>query len=124
MSADCTADIQHYLRRTGGFIMIAALPIIVETIFWTLYLVSVVLTVCVLRWKGFTRARTALLSLIAMMFVLDTVKFSLDLYSFFHQTREILLKDIFQGDDLARVQNPVATTEAVGQALLMFMVSN
>ncbi|KAJ7596316.1 hypothetical protein C8J56DRAFT_1105150 [Mycena floridula] len=122
MSEDCTADIQQYLHRTGEFIMKAALPLMAQTIFWTLYLASVVLTVVVLRRKGFTRARTSLLALIAMMFILATLVFALSFYNFFHQTREILLKGIFEGDGLVSVQNPVATTDAVEQALNMLML--
>ncbi|KAJ7590137.1 hypothetical protein C8J56DRAFT_1163784 [Mycena floridula] len=122
MSEDCTADIQQYLRRTGEFIMKEALPLMAQTIFWTLYLVSVVLTVVVLSRKGFTRARTSLLALIAMMFVLDTLIFVLSLYTFFQQTREILLRGIFKGDELVRVQNPVATEDAVAEVLAMLML--
>ncbi|KAJ7596318.1 hypothetical protein C8J56DRAFT_1158457 [Mycena floridula] len=122
MSEDCTVDIQHYLRRTGEFIMNNAMPLMAQTIFWTLYLVSVVLTVVVLWRKGFTKARTSLLILIAIMFILDTLMFVLSLYSFFHQMREILLKGIFEGDELVRVQNPVATVGAVEQALNMLML--
>ncbi|KAJ7596307.1 hypothetical protein C8J56DRAFT_882063 [Mycena floridula] len=122
MSDDCTADIEQYLRRTGEFIMKAALPLMVQTIVWTLYLVSVVLTVIVLWRKGFTRARTSLLALVAMMFILATLMFALDLYSFFHQTREILLKGIFEGDELIKVQNLVATGDALNQALNMLML--
>ncbi|KAJ7596317.1 hypothetical protein C8J56DRAFT_1040561 [Mycena floridula] len=122
MSEDCTANIQQYLRRSGEFIMHDALPIIAGTIFWTLYLVSVVLTVIVLRRKGFTRARISLLALIAMMFILATLVFVLSLYPFFHQTREIFLKGIFEGDELVRVQNPVATVDAMIEALNMLML--
>ncbi|KAJ7596331.1 hypothetical protein C8J56DRAFT_286144 [Mycena floridula] len=98
-----TADIEQHYRRTGEFIMKNSLPVIVETSFWTLYVVTVVLSVYVLWQKGLNRARIALLALIGMMFVLDTVAFSLDLYTFFYQTREIFLSGMFDGDGLDSV---------------------
>ncbi|KAJ7596321.1 hypothetical protein C8J56DRAFT_1020974 [Mycena floridula] len=122
MSEDCTADIQQYLRRTGEFIMKAVVPLMAQTIFWTLYLVSVVLTVVVLRRKGFTRARTSLLALTAMMFLIATWMFALDLYGFFHQTREILLKGIFQGDGLATVQKPIVIVAQVDNNVLLVLL--
>ncbi|KAJ7596310.1 hypothetical protein C8J56DRAFT_917094 [Mycena floridula] len=123
MSEDCTADIEHYLSRTGQFIMNAVVPIIAGTIFWTLYLVSVVLTAGVLWRKGFDRARTALLGLLLMMFILETLTFALSLFTFFQQTREILLMGIFEGDSLIRVQYPIETINAINQPIFLLMVS-
>ncbi|KAJ7596006.1 hypothetical protein C8J56DRAFT_393463 [Mycena floridula] len=122
MSTDCTLDVEQYLRRTGEFIMKAGLPIIAGTIGWTLYLLSMILAVCVLWWKGFTRARTVLLVLIMSMFIIDTVAFALLLYPFFHQTRDILLRGIFQGDGLTRVQQPLPMTDLLYNMLSLFML--
>ncbi|KAJ7598103.1 hypothetical protein C8J56DRAFT_1020142, partial [Mycena floridula] len=122
MSEDCTADIEHYLRRTGQFVINACVPIIAGTIFWTLYLVSVVLTVGVLWRKGFNRARTALLGLILIMFILQTLSFALSLFTFFQQTREILLMGIFQGDGLIRNQYTVETINAINQPISLLML--
>ncbi|KAJ7572225.1 hypothetical protein C8J56DRAFT_1175716 [Mycena floridula] len=113
MSTDCTADIEHYLRRTGEFVVEDVLPIIGQTVFWTLYVVTVVLTVYVLCQKGLNRARIALLVSIGMMFVLDTVVFSLVLYVFFFQTREILLKGLFEGDRLTTIEKHAFNVDAV-----------
>ncbi|KAJ7596308.1 hypothetical protein C8J56DRAFT_917089 [Mycena floridula] len=122
MSQDCTTDIEHYLRRTGQFVMNAVVPIIAGTIFWTLYLISVVLTVGVLWRKGLNRARTALLGLLLMMFILETLTFALSLFTFFQQTRGILLMGIFQGDGLIRVQHPVETINAIYQPIFLLML--
>ncbi|KAJ7587567.1 hypothetical protein C8J56DRAFT_942107 [Mycena floridula] len=122
MSTDCTADIEHYLRRTGEFIMNNALPTIVETIFWTVYTLCVVLTAVILWRKGFTRGRTVLLALIGMMFLLDTLLFSGSLYSFFYQTREILLEGVFQGNSLSSIQKPLAFSNTVINALRQSML--
>ncbi|KAJ7596284.1 hypothetical protein C8J56DRAFT_1158430 [Mycena floridula] len=119
MSADCTADIQSFLHGTGETIMTAALPLIVQAIFWTLYLVSVVLTLCVLWWQGFNRARTILLVLIVLMFVMDTLAFSLDLYSFFFYTREILLLQDHGGN---RFEKSLATAKIVQNVVSLFML--
>ncbi|KAJ7590136.1 hypothetical protein C8J56DRAFT_1048305 [Mycena floridula] len=122
MSDDCTADIEALLRSIGEFIMENGLPIILETIFWTLYVVSVVLTVYVLCRKGLNRARIALLALIGMMFVIDTTLFSFDLYAFFYQTREILLRGLFEGDGSDQVASRVTTIELVFTILMLFML--
>ncbi|KAJ7579660.1 hypothetical protein C8J56DRAFT_963302 [Mycena floridula] len=122
MSVDCTTDIEVYLRRTGEFIMKAGLSLIVGTVFWTLYLVSVIVTVYVLWRKGLNRIRTALLVSVLLIFILDTVSFSINLYTFFHQTREILLKGIFEGDGLKIVESPVATLDVVCNVLSLFML--
>ncbi|KAJ7598570.1 hypothetical protein C8J56DRAFT_1039460 [Mycena floridula] len=117
MSTDCTADIQHYLRLTGELIMNAGLPLMVSIMFFTIYLMSVVFTVCVLRQKGLNRARTALLVFILIMFVVDTLVFSLYFYSFFQQTREVLLNGKFQGDGL----RPSAAVVAIQTVLAPFL---
>ncbi|KAJ7579659.1 hypothetical protein C8J56DRAFT_1169540 [Mycena floridula] len=122
MSVDCTADIEVYLRRTGEFIMKVGLSLLVGTMFWTLYLVSVIVTAYVLWRKGLNGMRTALLFLVLVIFMLDTVAFSIDLYTFFHQTREILLKGIFEGDGLKIVKSPLATMEVVCNVLSLFML--
>ncbi|KAJ7575227.1 hypothetical protein C8J56DRAFT_1063778 [Mycena floridula] len=122
MSDDCTADIEQHLRRTGEFVVKNSLPIIVETVFWTLYIESAVLTIVLLWRKGLTRARIALLTLIGMMFILDTVLFSLDLYAFFLQTRDILLNSMFDGDGLDGVLNLVDTVASVYSILNLFML--
>ncbi|KAJ7596285.1 hypothetical protein C8J56DRAFT_1105063 [Mycena floridula] len=122
MSEDCTGDIEVWLRRIGEFIMGNGLPIMVATVFWTFHLVSLVVTVIVLWRKGFTRARTALLFLMVMMFVIDTSMYSLCLYSFFYQTRQMLLKGIFEGDGLARVQTRVEIVTSAYKMLALFML--
>ncbi|KAJ7596320.1 hypothetical protein C8J56DRAFT_1158459 [Mycena floridula] len=140
MSTDCTADIEQHYRRTGEFMMNVSLPTIAETLFWSefswshrdstadnidpsvLYVESVVLTVVVLWRKGLNRARTALLALLGTMFIIDTVLFSLDLYGFFYQTREIFLGGIFEGDGLDSVLSRVNTTVSVYNILNVFML--
>ncbi|KAJ7588053.1 hypothetical protein C8J56DRAFT_1079781 [Mycena floridula] len=122
MSEDCTADIQRYLRSTGQFIMNAGLSTIAETVFWTLYVVSVVVTVCVLWRKGLNRARTALLFLIGIMFVIDTMCFSLDLYVLFYHTRVFLLGGMFEGDAWDRASNHIDTANALHIILALFIL--
>ncbi|KAJ7572824.1 hypothetical protein C8J56DRAFT_1034665, partial [Mycena floridula] len=116
MSAECTPDIQLYLRHTGEFIMTAGLAMITSTVFWTLYLVSVVVTVNVSWRRGLNRAGTALLMMMTMMFVLG-------LLGFFYQTREILLRGRFEGDNPFSMQTPVMTRIAFMQnALSLFIL--
>ncbi|KAJ7596446.1 hypothetical protein C8J56DRAFT_1105386 [Mycena floridula] len=122
MSAECTPDIQLYLRHTGEFIMTAGLPMITSTVFWTLYLVSVIVTVNVLWRRGFSRARTALLMMMTMMFVIDTVVFALGLLGFFYQTREILLRGRFDRDVPFSMHTPVMTRIAFMQNSLPLFI--
>ncbi|KAJ7596442.1 hypothetical protein C8J56DRAFT_1040695 [Mycena floridula] len=138
MPADCTVDIQNYLSHTGEFIMTTGLPMIVSTLFWTLYLVSVVVTISVLwfvasflksstnfipgRQQTFSRARTALMILMTVMFIVDTVVFALGLFGFFYQTSQILLKGTFEGDDVFSVPNPAITHAAIVQNVLSFFI--
>ncbi|KAJ7596371.1 hypothetical protein C8J56DRAFT_1105270 [Mycena floridula] len=56
------------------------------------------------------------------MFIIDTLTYSLNIYSFFHQIREILLKGIFQGDGLVRVEGPVETIDAINEPLYLLML--
>ncbi|KAJ7596445.1 hypothetical protein C8J56DRAFT_1040698 [Mycena floridula] len=122
MPAECTADIQHYLRCTGELIMMAGLPMIVSTVFWTLYFVSVVVTVSVLcKRRGFSRARTVLLMLVTMMFVTDTVVFALGLFGFFYQISKILLKGTFEGDEFS-VPSSVLIHSAIVQDVLSHFI--
>ncbi|KAJ7578673.1 hypothetical protein C8J56DRAFT_1060119 [Mycena floridula] len=122
MSTDCTADIQENLRGAGEFIMNGGLSEIAEAIFWTLYVVSVVLTVCVLWRKGLNTARTALLVLIATIFAIDTSIFALNLYRFFFETREMLLMGIFEGDALDSVEKRSDTVNTMYNILSMLML--
>ncbi|KAJ7596483.1 hypothetical protein C8J56DRAFT_917505 [Mycena floridula] len=64
----------------------------------------------------------SLLVLIAMMFILDNVSFALTVYAFFYQTREILLNGTLQGENLTRIQNSMATVDAVNQALFLLIL--
>ncbi|KAJ7590182.1 hypothetical protein C8J56DRAFT_1139957 [Mycena floridula] len=98
MSTDCTADIEQHYRRTGEFIMKDSLPVVWQTVFWS--------------GRGSLGHETALLALIGMMFVVDTVMFSLDLYTFFYQTQEIFLSGIFEGDGLNSVISRVDSANA------------
>ncbi|KAJ7596286.1 hypothetical protein C8J56DRAFT_1105065 [Mycena floridula] len=77
------------------------------------------------EWKGLTKARGALLVLIVTMFLLDTVSFSLNVYLFFQQTRDRLLRGIFEEDVLVpvTVQKFVATVDAVNNTFFLLMVS-
>ncbi|KAJ7596357.1 hypothetical protein C8J56DRAFT_1105227 [Mycena floridula] len=120
--AECTANIKHYLRGAGEFIMMGALPMMTGVMFWTLYLVSVLLTVWVLLRKGFNKARVALLALIFVTFCLDTLALGLGVYSFFHLTQDKLLKGMFEGDALIKAQNPVALNGALSNIILLLML--
>ncbi|KAJ7596484.1 hypothetical protein C8J56DRAFT_1158562 [Mycena floridula] len=122
MAMDCTADIEQYVASTGQYIMVVALPMIVGAVFWTLYTASVVLTVVVLWRKGFSRARIVLLTLVAVMFLLDTGAFASALFGLFYQTREMLLKHISGGADLLRVQNPVVTEVTIVKNVLSLIM--
>ncbi|KAJ7590186.1 hypothetical protein C8J56DRAFT_1163815 [Mycena floridula] len=48
-----------------------------------------------------------------MMFILDTVVFSLVLYLFFFQTRDILLKGLFEGDRVTTIEKHAFNVDAV-----------
>ncbi|KAJ7586846.1 hypothetical protein C8J56DRAFT_1051152 [Mycena floridula] len=118
-----TADIEQSVAITGQYIMVVALPIIVGAVFWTLYTISVVHTVVVLWRKGFSRARAVLLTLVAVMFLLDTGAFAFALFGLFYQTREMLLKRTPGGADLLRVQNPVVTEAAIVKNVLSLIMA-
>ncbi|KAJ7598841.1 hypothetical protein C8J56DRAFT_1092721 [Mycena floridula] len=92
MPADCTVDIQHYLRHTGEFIMTTGLPMIPYTLS---------------RW---------------LLPSVYCVVFALGLFGFFYQTSRILLKGAIEGDDLFSVPNPVIIHAAIVQNILSLFI--
>ncbi|KAJ7585789.1 hypothetical protein C8J56DRAFT_948873 [Mycena floridula] len=119
---ECIADIHTYLLRTGRFIMKGALPLMGSSMFWTLYLLSLVFAIRVLWRQGFTRARISLTVFIWTMFILDTMIFIMILYEFFFQTREILFNGMFEGPAYTTVRTSMIRAEPISSILSLVML--
>ncbi|KAJ7577868.1 hypothetical protein C8J56DRAFT_1031212 [Mycena floridula] len=100
---------QAYLLQTGEWIMMSALPLLVETLFWTLELVTffaIVITYCRkehLKMHRNGRLNVAPgLAVICLIFLLGTTNWVLDIFDFFYQTRQDFLRGEYETADRTR----------------------
>ncbi|KAF9006781.1 hypothetical protein BDZ89DRAFT_1079629 [Hymenopellis radicata] len=91
-----TTTTAGYLRRTGEWILVGGLPVIVESIAWTVVLACFVALLTV-QTRRKRRRGSPMIFIFSAMFALVSLVYAIDLSWFFIQTRAILLQAV--GDE-------------------------
>ncbi|KAF8996079.1 hypothetical protein BDZ89DRAFT_1122856 [Hymenopellis radicata] len=95
MSSDTTTT-AGYLRRTGEWILIGGLSVIVESIAWTVVLACFV-ALLIVQTRRKRRRSSPMIFIFSAMFALVSLDYAVDLFWFFIQARDILLQAV--GDE-------------------------
>ncbi|KAF9029777.1 hypothetical protein BDZ89DRAFT_695816 [Hymenopellis radicata] len=95
MSQSDTTTTAGYLRRTGEWILVGGLPVIAESIAWTVVLACFVAHIVLTSRKR--RRGSPMIFIFSAMFALVSLQYAIDLFWFFIQARDILLQAV--GDE-------------------------